>query len=425
MFSTVVGLVIVLAIVRFYLLPLARTAFALDLMVSGYFIIILLSQWVAIWLYPRDEVSCGTGCLIVISGVLFASTRLLFLASVAMASSWIFFKYLAGSPPSINDEIHLLIIAPVCALVVRLVVLRSFADIQRGRERERADATELRKLLSELKRETELRQKSEIELFRAQKNECLGRMAAGIAHDFNNTLTAISAFSHLIEQSEQLDMAHEHSLHIQSAVKKASAICKQMLVYSGRSVSDMQSNDLVETVRELLPLLEVATGVGTEIRYQADVEQAPIHANRSQVEQSLVNLVTNALDSLQGAGEVTIRIFTTSGKEAARQTASHWFACPLNSAEYSAIQVIDNGKGMPEETVRKMFDPYFTTKRTGHGIGLSMVMGIAMQHQAAIQVDSCPGKGTSVTIYFPKSKASTHGQNLSSIGQTSVVSHSP
>ncbi len=98
MFSTVVGLVIVLAIVRFYLLPLARTAFALDLMVSGYFIIILLSQWVAIWLYPRDEVSCGTGCLIVISGVLFASTRLLFLASVAMASSWIFFKYLAGVP---------------------------------------------------------------------------------------------------------------------------------------------------------------------------------------------------------------------------------------------------------------------------------------------------------------------------------------
>lgn len=403
--NIVIGLAVLMMLflflgVRCLLLPRARTSTHLDMIVVGYLFPVFAVQWWCIALTPGQETSTGAACLIVISGILFTSTRVFLAVTFLNAAAWLSFKYRFDGPLTPNEILQLLIVAPASALITRFSVMRTLSVLQGSRLREQQSIQELQTALDQLREETQLRQESEAQLLQARKHESLGVMAAGVAHDFNNTLRAISAVSELIALKSKEEDTRGHADEIVRAVQHASGVCRQMLTYTGRSVVERAVIDLARIVSEIQPLLQVSVGnrvtVGTENRSIA----AFVFGNETQVQQVLMNLVRNSADAIQGEGWVTITIANREIQAELPPEEFHWVERP-QSGNYVELSISDSGCGMSDAVVHQIFDPYFTTKRTGHGLGLSSVHGIARSHQAALGVSSRTGSGTTLSLFFP------------------------
>ena len=242
------------------------------------------------------------------------------------------------------------------------------------------------------------RRKLEQQLVGSQKMEGMGRLAGGVAHDFNNLLTAILGYSELIvQQSDPGDPLHEDALEVQRAGEKAAALTRQLLAFSRRQALEMTVVDLNDVVRDVNKLLGRLIGEHITIDTRLAADLKAVTADRSQLEQILINLAVNARDAMPEGGELTITTSTADLEE----TDTGPFTIP--AGRYAVLAVMDTGTGMDAQTQAQIFEPFFTTKGPGEGsgLGLATVYGTVKQLGGYIEVTSAPGRGTTFTISLP------------------------
>ena len=240
---------------------------------------------------------------------------------------------------------------------------------------------------------------SEERLRQAQKLEAIGRLAGGIAHDFNNLLTAILGYADLaIEGIADGDPLRADLEEIKFAGSKAVDLTRQLLAFSRRQVLHRRVLELGEVIDEVTRLLRRV--IGEHIRLETDHEETqwPVKADRTQIEQIVMNLAVNARDAMSRGG--TLRIETANVVVQDDGAAG----LPARPGEYVRLRVTDTGDGIPPEVMPRIFEPFFTTKESGRGtgLGLATVYGIVQQSDGFIFVASEPNQGAVISIYLPR-----------------------
>ena len=243
----------------------------------------------------------------------------------------------------------------------------------------------------------------ESQLRQAQKMEAVGTLAGGIAHDFNNILTTIIGYSSLLQMN--MDRSNPLKLYVDpilSATQKAADLTQSLLAFSRQQPVTLSPLDINKTIKETKRLLSRLLTEDIVLHTSFTVDDTIVMADKTQVDQILFNLVTNARDAMPKGGALTIETDTVEiGGEFIR---THGFAEP---GRYVMIKISDTGTGMDEATLENIFEPFFTTKEVGKGtgLGLATVYGIVKQHGGHITVDSRPDQGTAFRIYLPAVRA--------------------
>ncbi len=234
-----------------------------------------------------------------------------------------------------------------------------------------------------------------------QRLESLGHLAGGVAHDFNNLLLIMLGEMDLALGSLPDDSPVRQNLQEGiKAAQKASGICRQMLTYAGKGLFVPQRFDLNVQVRDLESLLRLSVSRNAELVVDLDASELFISGDPSQLHQVILNLVINGSEALeQQSGRITIR--TGAGTFAEVDLACRWLNVQPAAGSYAWLEVTDTGSGIPEEHLPHLFDPFFSTKFTGRGLGLAAVLGIVRGHQGSIRVDSKPGRGTTMRVCLP------------------------
>jgi PAS domain S-box-containing protein len=247
------------------------------------------------------------------------------------------------------------------------------------------------------------RRRMEEGLLRTRKLESLALLAGGIAHDFNNLLTAILGQAELARRElPPASRARARLEQIEQAAERASGLSKQMLAYSGKGSFVTEATDVSAAVDAMASLLQGAVSDRVTLAYDLAPGLPAVDADRSQLSQVLLSLVTNASEAI-GEGSGTV-ILTTGVLSCGREYLSATFLDEqLEEGDYVTVDVRDTGRGMDAETQRKIFDPFFTTKFDGRGLGLAAVLGIVRGHRGAIAIDSQPGRGTTMRVLLPVS----------------------
>lgn len=255
-------------------------------------------------------------------------------------------------------------------------------------------------VLSAIERGRAEREQAELreQLEQSQKMEALGAFAAGMAHDFNNILGAIEGYTSIILSTLPEGTLKEDVQEIRKAGQRGAEITRQLLAFSRKEKLSMEARDLRTVAGSTVRLMKRILGERISLREEAPPGELPVMCDATRIEQVLMNLAANARDAMPEGGELLI---TTAGTSCPAQTAPDM---KLAAAPGCAlIEVRDTGKGMTPETVKRAFEPFYTTKTRGKGtgLGLSTVYGIIRQHGGTIDISSEPGKGTSVRIYLP------------------------
>ncbi len=243
------------------------------------------------------------------------------------------------------------------------------------------------------------RQQLEAELRQSQKMEAIGRLAGGIAHDFNNVLTTILGLTESMITGRTAPSS-EALREIQHAGTHAADLTRSLLAFSRRQILQMKIIRLESVVQNVAKM--IARLIGEDIRLEISMapKLPPIRADQAQIEQVLLNLCLNARDAMPKGGELTIETKLETVDEA--WCKEHKGAKP---GSYVVLSVRDTGEGMDEETLHRVFEPFFTKKEQGKGtgLGLAMVYGIVKQHEGFIHLESKVNAGTNFCIYFPAS----------------------
>lgn len=240
----------------------------------------------------------------------------------------------------------------------------------------------------------------EQQLLAARKMEAIGQLAGGIAHDFNNMLQVIQGYCEIAIDEVQPGTSVFASLEqIAAATARSAALTGQLLSFAQRQPSSPVVTRLNTIVPPMVAMLRrlVSEGVGLHLDTRPDLWNVRI--DRSQIDQLLANLVVNSAQAIEDQGKITIEIRNTS------VTSNRQFHNEVIPAgDYVVISVIDDGSGMDQETSKRMFEPFFTTRSTGHGtgLGLSSVLGIVSQNHGGIDVHTRPGEGTRIDVYLPR-----------------------
>ncbi len=230
--------------------------------------------------------------------------------------------------------------------------------------------------------------------------ESLGRLSGGIAHDFNNLLSVILGNARLAESDlPDGDAVRGRLKRIRTAGEHAALLTDQMLTYAGKAPTDRKVIDVSRSVREMTELMRAALPEGGEL--ETDLESGlHIEADETQIRQVVLNLITNAGEALEGGtGRVELRTERLHAR--ASDLAGAQGAADPAPGEYVAVEVRDSGCGMDAETRERIFDPFFSTKFTGRGMGLASVLGIVRAHGGVATLKSMPGRGTTARVLLP------------------------
>jgi PAS domain S-box-containing protein len=253
------------------------------------------------------------------------------------------------------------------------------------------DVTERERAQRELRR-------TEEQLRHAQKMDAIGRLAGGVAHDMNNVLTVILSYADLVADNlDESRSEHQDVVEIRRAAERGSAITRQLLALSRHSASKVATYDLGAIVGEFVPMLRRL--LGEQIEIVVHRSDAPmVLADRSQLEQVLLNLGANARDAMSNSGTITIETHCVDFDDEAAQHRGLAAA-----GRYVTLSVTDTGIGISPENQRRLFEPFFTTKPQGKGtgLGLSIIHGIVTQAGGVITVYSELGHGTTFRVYLP------------------------
>jgi len=248
------------------------------------------------------------------------------------------------------------------------------------------------------------RKQVEAKMLYLQKSESLGRMAGAVAHHFNNQLSVVMGNIELVMDDlpddakirGNLSQAFEASL-------KAANQSRQMLRYLGHISGNQTTINLSDVCRQGLLFLQSATPIGVTLNVDFPDSGPFVHADAGELQQVLTNLVTNAQDSLpENQGVIGLSIQTVSHEDISTSNRFPLEWVPQD-IPYACLEISDTGCGISRKDIVKLFDPFYTTKFTGRGMGLSLTMGILKTHYGCIIVDSRPGCGSSFRVYLPVS----------------------
>jgi signal transduction histidine kinase/CheY-like chemotaxis protein len=251
------------------------------------------------------------------------------------------------------------------------------------------------------------RERLEEDLRHSQKMEALGRLAGGVAHDFNNMLSAIQvSVESMLEDANGNSALRPDLETIQQASDRASRLTRQLLTFSRKESFDAKPLNVNVAVHGVVPMLQRLLGHEIQINVETSPVLHSVKADAMQLEQVLVNLSVNAWDAMRDGGKLTIRTRNAELREGQNAV--------LPAGDYVVLEVSDDGKGMDEETRRRVFEPFFTTKAAGAGTGLGMaiVYGIVRQNGGHIDVESSVGRGTTITIHLPRSNDLDDGRPM-------------
>jgi two-component system, cell cycle sensor histidine kinase and response regulator CckA len=245
---------------------------------------------------------------------------------------------------------------------------------------------------------TDLKRNHE-EMLAAQKLESLGALAAGIAHDFNNMLGAIFADSDLALMDVPPDTPVAASIErIKAVAVRASEIVKLLLIYAGGTDAAKEDVNLSAIVEEMIQLAQGSISAKAAVSTNLAKDLPLLRANPGQIRQVVLNLIMNASEALDGTGG---SIAVTTERIHLNETTAHNYGSDLPDGDYARLTVRDTGCGILEEMRAKLFDPFYTTKFLGRGLGLAVVQGILRSHHGAVNVVSAPGTGSTFEVLLP------------------------
>jgi len=241
--------------------------------------------------------------------------------------------------------------------------------------------------------------KIEKQLQQAQKMEAIGVLARGIAHDFNNILTSVLGYTE--RAIDKLKKADDHALDDLEIVQQAGLLGKglvnQILRFSRLSDTDFKPVDMQLIVEEALKLLLVSLPVNIEIEKKIGPIAGKVLGDRSQIHQAVMNLCMNAIHAMgKKHGVLTVGL-----SEEKIKTPVMCHESNIVPGTYMVLTIADTGCGMNDALLQRIFDPYYSTKSEGSGLGLGVTLGIVKSHRSGIHVQSTPGVGTVFTLYFP------------------------
>ncbi|MEX0964393.1 MAG: ATP-binding protein [Pseudohongiellaceae bacterium] len=232
-----------------------------------------------------------------------------------------------------------------------------------------------------------------------QRIGSLSTLAGGVAHDFNNLLTIIGGNAQLLASGSHDERESRSLAAIANAAQRAENLCRQMLAYSGRGhflLNEVQLNRFLESI-------ELHVAEHCQLRYSLGTSLHTISASEEQLEQLLQDVYNNAVeastDGVSREGEITISTYNKELNQ--EQLIQAAIAHEAQAGEFVVLEVKDNGVGMTKEVAERLFDPYFSTKFSGRGLGLAAVEGIVRGHHGCLFVESSPQNGTTIQIAFP------------------------
>jgi PAS domain S-box-containing protein len=246
------------------------------------------------------------------------------------------------------------------------------------------------------------------EVLAGQRLESLGVLASGVAHDFNNMIGGIMANAELAMSEGSAEERNKHLHNIVSLTTHGGEIVRQLMTYGGVESQGAEPVSLSALVGEMIKLLNAL--VSTRVVLKADLDKTlpPVLANRSQLQQLVMNLVINASEAI-GEGEGEVRIVTSRGKPRAQDR--------FPAGDYVRLEVADTGSGMTPDVQARMFDPFFTTKFDGRGLGLAVIQRLIKQHKGEINVKSTPREGTTFEILLPCADTSLKEKEIPAPGR--------
>lgn len=260
------------------------------------------------------------------------------------------------------------------------------------------DKGEIKKVIAVGRDITEHR-KLEDQLKQAQKIEAIGQLAGGVAHDFNNILTAIIGYGNilLLNMSEN-DPNRQSVEQILSASERATNLTHSLLAFSRKQIVNQTHLNLNDIFLGFEKFLHRLLPENIEIRTTLSEDPLTVFVDKGQIEQVIMNLVTNARDAMPDGGVLTIQTNIEQIDEVFIRAYGYG-----KIGEYALISVTDTGVGMDKATLNRIFEPFFTTKEPGKGtgLGLAMVYGIVKKHEGFINVYSELGKGSTFKVYLP------------------------
>ncbi|BCJ90963.1 hybrid sensor histidine kinase/response regulator [Terrihabitans soli] len=304
-----------------------------------------------------------------------------------------------------NDMMSHILLAGPATFGLFLITLLAYSQARREHE-----------ALEQLRREIDLRQRTEAQLLQSQKMEAVGRLTGGIAHDFNNLLTVV--LGNLETIARQMPKANER---LQRAVgnarmgaERAASLTHRLLAFSRRQPLEVKPVDLNALVAGMADLMRRTIGETIAIESRLGAGLWMTEADSNQIENALLNLVINARDAMPDGGRLKIETGNADleDEDAAKKAG-------VSAGNYVKLCVTDSGAGIPKDVLDMVFEPFFTTKPTGQGtgLGLSMVYGFMQQTGGHVRIESEPGRGTTVRLYFPRSDmvAEISGTRLSDL----------
>ena len=232
-----------------------------------------------------------------------------------------------------------------------------------------------------------------------QKLDAIGQISGGIAHDFNNILSVIGGNLEMMSAQDQTPAALRALGRAQHAVERATRITQRLLAFARRQPLAREPIDLTETLIGLSDMLRRALGETVSVEFQLDADPAIVEADLDQIETAILNLAINSKDAMPNGGRIVIETENALIAEDPRTIQE------VPPGDYVRVSVSDNGRGMPREILVRALEPFFTTKEVGQGtgLGLSMVYGFLKQLGGHARIYSEPGRGTRVSMFFPRS----------------------
>ena len=261
--------------------------------------------------------------------------------------------------------------------------------------------SELQAVNDKLRKEITERQRAEENYRQSQKMEAIGQLAGGVAHDFNNMLTVIRGYAQYLLADPTLDHKVRGPMQqIDGAAERAANLTRQLLAFSRKQVLQPDLLNLNEVIGIISKMLHRILGEDIALQIQSAPEGADVMADRSMIEQVLLNLVVNARDAMPRGGRLLVQ---TADVEFTAEAVSN--NPRARAGKFVCLSVADSGCGIAPEVLPRIFEPFFTTKEVGKGtgLGLATVYGIVKQHEGWIEVESAVNQGTTFKLFFPAS----------------------
>jgi PAS domain S-box-containing protein len=259
--------------------------------------------------------------------------------------------------------------------------------------------------ITERKRAEAERTQLDARLQGAQRLESLAVLAGGVAHDLNNLLTTMLGNADMAAAQVAAESpTHTHLDAITVAARRAADLSNQLLAFSGKGRFVVEPVSLQTLIREMQPLLE--TAVSSRCRIEYDLSPAAvIEADLTQIRQIVTNLIMNAAEATgEHGGTIEVRVGSVVCDPG--DLAKCVLGQDLPGGSYACVEVSDTGCGMTPEVQERIFEPFFSTKRKGRGLGLAAVLGIVRGHRGALEVVSSPGRGATIRVFFPMTSRS-------------------